>query len=377
MKNIHILPTDKPSRLFKDDFGKLIYSINIDQEQNHFEPQNIYITSDEEIKERDWIINLETNRISKADFRKDILKSYIAKHFKKIILTTDQDLIKDDAQTIDNKFLEWFVKNPSCEKVEIVNEIIEDTSKDYIIGLGQPCLTVYKIIIPKEELIDCEYCGGDGIYVDGDNNTSKCTMCEKGKIPKEELSKDEIDRFFVDIVCNPKEEHTILDKLEDYFNNTSKEQIQKDWEKTCKQTEDIISPTIDDFLEAQKQFPKQDYSRVHLKYCYQGEYEDSCKYGEDDCPAKPKEERLEEAAEKWNQGFDEYDEFITKHNINIQNSFKAGVKWQAERMYSEEEVLNILYEWSVYKINIELDKLADEIPNILSYNDWFEQFKKK
>lgn len=31
-------------------------------------------------------------------------------------------------------------------------------------------------------------------------------------------------------------------------------------------------------------------SAVHLRHCYQGEYEDSCKYGEEDCPAKPKKE---------------------------------------------------------------------------------------
>ena len=31
------------------------------------------------------------------------------------------------------------------------------------------------------EMEDCEFCGGDGIYVDGDNNTSECTICTKGK----------------------------------------------------------------------------------------------------------------------------------------------------------------------------------------------------
>lgn len=39
--------------------------------------------------------------------------------------------------------------------------------------------------------------------------------------------------------------------------------------------------------------PKQDYSRVHLAHCYQGEYEDGCKYGEDNCPAKPLESKQE------------------------------------------------------------------------------------
>ena len=35
-----------------------------------------------------------------------------------IILTTDQDLIADGIQSIDDEFLEWFVKNPSCEYVD-------------------------------------------------------------------------------------------------------------------------------------------------------------------------------------------------------------------------------------------------------------------
>jgi hypothetical protein len=43
-----------------------------------------------------------------------------------------------------------------------------------------------------------------------------------------------------------------------------------------------------------KEEPKQDYSGVHFRHCYQGEYEDSCKYGEDNCPAKPKEEPKQE-----------------------------------------------------------------------------------
>jgi hypothetical protein len=37
--------------------------------------------------------------------------------------------------------------------------------------------------------------------------------------------------------------------------------------------------------------PKQNYIGVHLKHCYQGEYEDGCKYGDYDCPAKPQEEQ--------------------------------------------------------------------------------------
>ena len=34
---------------------------------------------------------------------------------------------------------------------------------------------------------------------------------------------------------------------------------------------------------------KKDYRGVHLSHCYQGENEGICKYGEEDCPAKPEE----------------------------------------------------------------------------------------
>jgi len=43
----------------------------------------------------------------------------------------------------------------------------------------------------------------------------------------------------------------ILKDLKDYFKNTPKEQIKKDWEETKKF--DKVSPTIDEFLQFQKQ----------------------------------------------------------------------------------------------------------------------------
>jgi hypothetical protein len=114
---------------------------------NGFRYVNIYITSDEEIKEGDYFYSpfLGEERILKYNkfvipFPKD----------KKIILTTDQDLIKDGIQPIDDEFLEWFVKNPSCESVSV--------NKQYITPLGDVvdfCYDNerlnYKIIIPQEE----------------------------------------------------------------------------------------------------------------------------------------------------------------------------------------------------------------------------------
>ena len=92
--------------------------------------QNIYITSDEEIKQGDWCI-----------YDSGEVIQYLVKlntdNLKKIILTDNPDLIAEGVQPIDNEFLEWFVKNPSCEFVEV--EFIYE-------GFELDC---YKIIIPQ------------------------------------------------------------------------------------------------------------------------------------------------------------------------------------------------------------------------------------
>jgi hypothetical protein len=142
MKNIHILPTPNPSRLWINNLlqGKLELSKEILVGSNT--AQNIYITSDEEIKEGDYCISKINNKIFKKE-KKDIIDDLC----KKIILTTDQDLIKDGVQAIDNTFLEWFVKNPSCEEVEVY----EEWNEERIINGKDIGDYSYKIIIPKEE----------------------------------------------------------------------------------------------------------------------------------------------------------------------------------------------------------------------------------
>jgi hypothetical protein len=175
MKNIYLIPTDKPSRL-------IIYSTLLNEFRLLNEPiedwkhkRHIYITNSEEIKVGDYVYcnregfkSVLKQKVNPMGVNNDPL-------MKKIILTTDQDLIKDGIQVIDDEFLEWFVKNPSCESVE-VEKRYSDFTVDPFVG--------YKIFIPKEE-----------------------------------LSKDEIDKFFVDMVCNPKEEpkqETLEEAAESY-----------------------------------------------------------------------------------------------------------------------------------------------------------------
>ncbi len=46
------------------------------------------------------------------------------------------------------------------------------------------CARISYTVVGEEDKIKCKECGGDGIYIDGDNNRSECPICEKGLISK-------------------------------------------------------------------------------------------------------------------------------------------------------------------------------------------------
>ena len=126
MKNIHVLPTDKPSRLFMDDKTTNIY---LSLENNLFKNGlNIYITSDEEIKEGDWFYQGFDSIIHKCYKLTDNYviadkpSDYPKKICKKIILTTDQELIKDGVQAIDDEFLKNGLNNLKRNKIMKTNK---------------------------------------------------------------------------------------------------------------------------------------------------------------------------------------------------------------------------------------------------------------
>jgi len=235
MKNIHVLPTDKPSRLYKSKITQNIFISNIiSQYGDATYNQHIYITSDEEItgfENNIWVIKGERiflwqNTMALVSNNKP----------KKIILTTDQDLIADGVQAIDDTFLEWFVKNPTCEEVKVKNVI----SKYF------DCVTyIYKIIIPQEE-------------------------------PKQEFC----DNCGNEVCCCVIKNLTALD----------------------------------------------------------------------------------EAAEKYSEL--QAGTFTPPHKTTYQQGFEDGAKWQSERMYSEEETVQLLI------------KFNQEIREVNDVREWFEQFKK-
>lgn len=160
MKNLYILQTDKPSRI------KYTYGNNYALSKEHLSwryAHHIYIISDEEI-EKGWEGYAYKEDVDGLVFKHFYTTNDWYKDAKKIILTTDQDLIKDGVQAIEDEFIQWFIDNPKCEEVNVYeknnNEIERElnihghdiglTENEYAEWLkngGQ----LYKIIIPKEE----------------------------------------------------------------------------------------------------------------------------------------------------------------------------------------------------------------------------------
>jgi hypothetical protein len=151
MKNIHILPTDKPSRLWTNNLKRRLELDEFPSQHPINIAKNIYITSDEEIKEGDWCYDKVLNLIFQTDNHTDFKYANQTDNVLKIILTTDQDLIKDGVQPIDDEFLEWFVKNPSCEFVEVIKDLFQVNQNNPALKGSTALVKQHKIIIPQEE----------------------------------------------------------------------------------------------------------------------------------------------------------------------------------------------------------------------------------
>ena len=277
----------------------------------------LYIISDNEnINENDYIITKD-DRLVQVSY----LLSKDLEGASKVILTTNNLLIKDGVQSIDDDFLEWFVKNPSCEFVMTIPDVIglrdvfQPTGKD-----------LYKIIIPKEESTfytkKCKC-----MMFEPNCYTGMCKNC--GGILKEETK--------------PK---TMLESLQEYFKNTPKEKVLEDWNEFQHLDEEGI--TVKEFLENQKQ------------------------------------ETLEEAAEKYSENWEETTGLDYENTVPSEVNkldFINGAKWQQEQnknLYSEEDMIEFADFYYQYKELIKLNNWETiEVSKEDVFKKWFEQFKKK
>jgi len=319
MKNIHLIQTDKPSRLSILNSGKLNFGAEFISSSNS-KAQHIYITSDEEIKEGDWCID-KHNVVYKQETDKIFTEFTGA---KKIILTTDFTLAPD-VHKIPDEFLEWFVKNPSCEEVGV-----ELKTKQLVrpYDVYNETVSYYKIIIPQEEpkqeykyIGECKGNNDNGCFMDSSGHDCGCFT----RISKEEPK-------FDDSIENSL---SIMSIANDMFGK--KEELKQELLPDFKITKNIFD-FVTDLSDTNKDEPKQ--------------------------------ETLEEAAKEFAKLMGYKDEIIFALE---ENAFIEGVKWQAERMYSEEEV-NKLFE--TLKQN-SIDNVAI-ISNVdLFIKSWKREFKKK
>lgn len=141
MKNIYVWPTAKPSRVYQTNLGNYYFvkgyiPDTVQTCKNH----NIYITTGGLIKLWDWyLIEFNGLQITQCTSEEELTSIEGRGDCIKIALTTDYDLIQSGVQPVDDEFLKWFVKNPSCEEIEV-----EDYPGEYV----HTSNWIYEIIIP-------------------------------------------------------------------------------------------------------------------------------------------------------------------------------------------------------------------------------------
>jgi len=163
MKNLYLFPTDKYSPLVHSTskYGGIFLSIFYKPMKDMGDSyQNMYIVNNEEIKEGDWACHTSITNDKYQIIRCNISNNVsIQEHWNKIVLTTDEALIADGVQAIDEDFFDWFIKNITCEYVEVIKQYKEwygnwyKYQDNFFSDSFEPCVIRYKITIQQEKPI--------------------------------------------------------------------------------------------------------------------------------------------------------------------------------------------------------------------------------
>jgi hypothetical protein len=131
-RNLWVIPTDKPSNgyilgkcikeLSDMKIGQLVRTHYMMFSNEYFQPQNIYITSDELPKLDEWGVNNRNGVVFKCKgFTPDTEDK---KYDRKIILTTDQNLIADGIEQISEDTLLKIIEHINSGKnIESFDEL--------------------------------------------------------------------------------------------------------------------------------------------------------------------------------------------------------------------------------------------------------------
>ena len=236
MKNLHSISTDKPSRLVLEIKNNNLFITTTYFKNDLMKHQNIYITSDEEINFNNYIT--DGYRVWKWKDDSSLLGR------KKIILTTDEDLNKDGVQPIDDEFLEWFIKNPSCESVEVEDTCLEVRVCDC--AMNENCLKPgYTIIIPQEEPIqelnlNCFDCN---------KSLQDCTCMEDTLNMKQETLEEAADNWVRQPIIGTKRESFIAGYKLAQERMYSEEEVKQIIDATLIEYSDFVLADIPELFE--------------------------------------------------------------------------------------------------------------------------------
>jgi hypothetical protein len=326
MKNLQVIPTDNPSRLKQNKITKKYSLVTKGIDLTSYIPVNLCISNDEKPKVTDWVITPTNDIMQWTKVFQPI--------GKKIILMTDQKLIKDGVQAIDDEFLEWFVKNPSCEEVEIDYGFFTPSGRKVdpmgILQNHSKCVWKYKIIIPKKNF----YCGDKFDY--DEQCLEQCETC--------------VDKKGVDYGYLPKEESKLIECYFTPKKDTSSATICDN----CGEEKFLHNIGLGIKLSTYQEEPKQDLEKEMFELEKELDIPSSLRWHN----SKPKQETLEEALYKYVK-----DSSHELYELRKQ-CFLDGYKLAQKRSYSEEEVLNftqtILMQYKFGNKNIEQMDLLKE-----------------
>jgi hypothetical protein len=349
MKNIHIIPADQPSRLCINPIdGKLV----LDKKPNTLNSLHIYITSENEnINENDYIITKRGKLV--------IVDYLLGKDLEgacKVILTTNTTLIANGVQAIHDEFLEWFVKNPSCDFVEVERE----KAIGYAVDRQRTFYGKYKIIISQEEpkQVICrdkfDRVIQDGYYVDVQNDgVHKVYRKEDGQLYFKPYGEEErVSNYFSnDLILIPYSTKLITDLKKEIADKKQEEPKQETLEEAA---ERLYPTTIDSFTDTGIDMSERDSMIV-----------------------PPDATNIEVFAIKPDENGELFAYIGYKiSNGNFEFSVVPFTEPKPERMYSEEEVIALL-EYTRENFYDTGTKWHSEPDTDLTSEELVQQFKKK
>ena len=247
MRNLFVMPTMGMSTLYKRNdlgtyhIGPFDLCLTGDLLRTN---QYVYVTNDEEI-DGGWVWHLGRCHLLKvgkfteingskgfrdSEFNSNFLEVLVS-DCRKVVMTNDPDLIREDVEQIPDTFFDWFVDNSDCETVNVRR--IANGVENHKLTYG------YKIYNPREGTVSKKSGGlkiGDntnfGVITDlnensvcfGKNNVGVDVWYKRSSVikvsTKEPIHYDESE--VLELLLNRPGPYLTDDEIKEWFSNVKK-----------------------------------------------------------------------------------------------------------------------------------------------------------